>query len=103
MSELKSQILEFGKRARAAARVLARLDSATKNAGLLAMADEIVRAKDEILSANARDVEQGTASGLGKPMIERLTLDDKKLAAMAQGIREVAALPDPSVFLSASG
>ncbi len=95
MSDLKSQILDYGRRARAASRQLARLDAATKNAGLLAMADEILAAKDEILAANARDVEQGTANGLSKPMLERLTLDEKKLAAMAQGIREVAALPDP--------
>ena len=59
MSDLKSQILEYGRRARVAARVLARLDSATKNAGLLAMAEEILAAKDEILAANARDVEKG--------------------------------------------
>jgi glutamate-5-semialdehyde dehydrogenase len=95
MSDLKTQILEYGLRARVAARKLARLDAATKNAGLLAMADEIIAAKDEILSANARDVEQGSANGLTKPMLERLTLNEKKLAAMAQGIREVAALPDP--------
>ncbi len=95
MSDLKEQILEFGKRARAAARLLARLGSAMKNAGLLAMADEIMAAKEEILSANARDVGQGNANGLSKPMLERLTLNETKLAAMAQGIREVAALPDP--------
>ena len=95
MSDLKSQILEYGRRARVAARVLARLDSATKNAGLLAMAEEILAAKDEILAANARDVEKGTANGLSKPMLERLTLNEKKLAAMAQGIREVAELADP--------
>ena len=95
MSDLKSQILEYGRRARVAARVLARLDSATKNAGLLAMAEEILAAKDDILAANARDVEKGTANGLSKPMLERLTLNEKKLAAMAQGIREVAELADP--------
>ena len=93
--DLKEQILEYGRRARAAARMLARLDAAAKNAGLLAMADEILAAKGEILAANACDVKQGTANGLSTPMLERLTLDDKKLAAMAQGIREVAALPDP--------
>ena len=93
--DLKEQIFEYGRRARAAARMLARLDAAAKNAGLLAMADEILAAKGEILAANERDVAQGTANGLSKPMLERLTLNDQKLAAMAQGIREVAALPDP--------
>ena len=95
MSDLKSQILEYGRRARAAARQLARLDAAAKNAGLLAMADEIMAAKEEILSANARDLEQGRANGLSVAMLDRLSLNEKRLAAMADGIRQVAALPDP--------
>ena len=95
MSDLKEQILEFGRRARAASRQLARLDAATKNAGLMAMAGEILAARDEILAANARDVEKGTANGLSAAMIDRLTLNEKRLAAMADGIRQVAALPDP--------
>ena len=95
MSDLKEQILEFGRRARAASRQLARLDAAKKNAGLMAMAGEILAARDEILAANARDVEKGTANGLSAAMIDRLTLNEKRLAAMADGIRQVAALPDP--------
>ena len=95
MSDLKEQILEFGRRARAASRQLARLDAAKKNAGLMAMADEILAARDEILTANARDVEQGKANGLSGAMLDRLTLNEKRLAVMADGIREVAALPDP--------
>ena len=95
MSDLKSQILEYGRRARAASRQLARLDAATKDAGLRAMADEIMAGKEEILSANARDMDLGRANALTTPMLERLALNEKKLAAMAQGIREVAALPDP--------
>ena len=91
MSDLKEQILEFGRRARAASRQLARLDAAKKNAGLMAMADEILVARDEILAANARDVEQGKANGLGAAMLDRLTLNEKRLAVMADGIREVAA------------
>ncbi len=95
MSDLKSQIEEFGRRARAAARVLARTSSAQKNAGLLAMADEIVNAAGPILEANAQDLANAAASGLAKPMVERLTLNTKRLEAMADGIRQVAALPDP--------
>jgi len=95
MSDLKSQIEEFGRRARAAARVLARTSSAQKNAGLLAMADEIVNAAGPILEANAQDLANAAASGLAKPMVERLTLNMKRLEAMADGIRQVAALPDP--------
>ena len=95
MSDLKSQIEEFGRRARAAARVLARTSSAQKNAGLLAMADEIVNAAGPILEANAQDLASAAANGLAKPMVERLTLNTKRLEAMADGIRQVAALPDP--------
>ena len=92
---LQQQIEDFGRRARAAARVLARTDRAQKDRGLLAMADELVAAAPEILPANARDVEQARANGLSGAMLDRLTLTAPRLAAMADGIREVAALPDP--------
>ena len=95
MSDLKTQIEDFGRRARAAARVLARTSREQKDRGLLAMADELVAAAPEILPANARDVEQARANGLSGAMLDRLTLTDARLAAMADGIREVAALPDP--------
>jgi glutamate-5-semialdehyde dehydrogenase len=95
MSELKTQIEDFGRRARAAARVLARTSREQKDRGLLAMADEIVAAAPEILPANSRDVEKGRGNGLSGAMLDRLTLTDARLAAMADGIREVAALPDP--------
>jgi glutamate-5-semialdehyde dehydrogenase len=95
MTDLKSQIEDFGRRARAAARVLARTSAEQKNRGLLAMADEIVSAAPSILEANAKDVAKATADGLSKAMIDRLTLDTKRLTAMADGIRQVAALPDP--------
>jgi glutamate-5-semialdehyde dehydrogenase len=95
MTDLKSQIEDFGRRARAAARVLARTSAEQKNRGLLAMADEIVAAAPSILEANAKDVAKATADGLTKAMIDRLTLNTQRLEAMADGIREVAALPDP--------
>ena len=92
---LQQQIEDFGRRARAAARVLARTSRAQKDRGLLAMADEVVAAAPEILAANSQDVEKAKVAGLSGAMLERLALDPKKLAAMADGIREVAALPDP--------
>ncbi len=95
MSDLKTQIEDFGRRARAAARVLARTSREQKDRGLLAMADEVVAAAPEILAANLQDVEKAKAAGLSGAMLERLALDPNKLAAMAGGIREVAALPDP--------
>src|SRR5258705_9287415 len=59
------------------------------------MADRVVVMQDEILAANARDVEAGKADGLTAAMLDRLTLNPKRLAAMADGIREVVALADP--------
>ena len=95
MTDLKMQIEDFGRRARAAARVLARSSAEQKNRGLLAMADELVAAAPAILEANAKDVARAAADGLSKAMIDRLTLDPKRLEAMAGGIRQVVALPDP--------
>jgi gamma-glutamyl phosphate reductase len=95
MSDMKTFILDFGRRARAASRQLARMSAPQKNAGLLAMADEILAAQPTILAANARDVEQGKSNGLSGAMLDRLTLNEKRLAVIAEGIREVAALPDP--------
>lgn len=93
--DLKEQIEELGRRARAASRLLAQLSADEKNAGLRAMADEIVASQEELLAANARDVEKATANGLSKAMIDRLALTPARIEAMAQGVREVADLPDP--------
>ena len=93
--ELKAQILDFGRRARAASRLLAQLPAARKNAALLAMADEIVARTATILAANEQDLTHARAHGLSGAMIDRLTLDKQRVEAMASGIRDVAALPDP--------
>src|SRR3954469_2638773 len=95
MDDLRELILDYGKRARAAARVLARTSTEVKNRGLLGMADELDAARKEILHANATDVARGQASGLSGPMLERLKLDAKRLGEMAAGVRKVAELPDP--------
>ena len=92
---LQDQILDFGRRARAAARQLRKCSTEQKNRGLLAMADRVISMQDQILEANARDVAAAQADGLSAAMIDRLTLNPKRLAAMADGIRQVAALPDP--------
>ena len=81
-------------RAKKAAVELATLSPEIKNAALLKMADELQRRSAEILAANERDVEAAKAT-LGEVMVDRLRLDEKRIAGMAQGIREVAALPDP--------
>jgi len=93
--DLKEQILDFGRRARAASRQLAQLPAAQKNRALLAMADEIAARTATILAANEQDLAQARAHGLPSAMIDRLTLNKARVEAMASGIRDVAALPDP--------
>ncbi len=93
--DLATQILDLGRRARAASRLLARLSSEQKDAALQAMADEIVAGANAILAANARDLENARSSGISGAMLERLTLNSARVEAMAEGIRAVAALPDP--------
>ena len=92
---LGEQILETGRRARAAARLLRQCSTAQKNAGVLAMADELAAAEAGILAANDDDVARAQAAGLAGAMIDRLALNRKRLAAMADGVRQVASLPDP--------
>lgn len=93
--DLAHEILNLCQRAKAASRLLARLSSEQKNAGLLAMADALVVHEAAILAANAAEVAATEANGLAPAMIDRLRLDPKRLAAMADGVRAVAALPDP--------
>nr|MBA3777489.1 gamma-glutamyl-phosphate reductase [Betaproteobacteria bacterium] len=92
---LKELVLDFGRRARAAARLLSQLPAARKNAGLLVMADEIVARSAAILAANERDLANARRHNLSNAMTDRLTLSPARIEAMANGIREVAALPDP--------
>jgi len=92
---LNHQIHDFGRRARAAARQLRLCTTEQKNAGIRAMADELLLSESDILSANAEDLAHAKATGLSGAMLERLTLNPKRLAAMAEGVRQVADLPDP--------
>ena len=93
--DLTAQIHDFGRRARAAARLLRQASTEQKNRGIVAMAEQVLAMQEEILAANHQDVEKAKADGLSAAMIDRLTLDAARLAKMAEGIREVAALPDP--------
>jgi glutamate-5-semialdehyde dehydrogenase len=86
---------QLARQARVASRELAQLTTAGKNSCLLAMAAALEKNADAIKSANALDMEAAEKSGLSSPMLDRLKLDDKRIAAMAKGLREVAALPDP--------
>src|SRR5499427_6891735 len=92
---LTEQMTQLAKQAKAASRELARLTTAEKNSSLLAMADALENNGEPIKSANALDMDAGAAMGLSAAMLDRLKLDDKRIAGMAKGLREVAALPDP--------
>jgi glutamate-5-semialdehyde dehydrogenase len=92
---LMEQMTALARQAKAAARELAKLTSAEKNACLLAMAEALEKNADALKGANALDMDAGAKHGLSAAMLDRLKLDDKRIAGMAQGLREVAALPDP--------
>jgi glutamate-5-semialdehyde dehydrogenase len=85
----------LAKQAKAASRELAKLTTGEKNACLLAMATALEQNADALKQANALDMDAAAKSGLPSPMLDRLKLDDKRIAAMAKGLREVAALADP--------
>ena len=85
----------MGARARAAAHELAKLSTEQKNRILLAMADALVEREVPILEANALDIADAESNGLTAAMVDRLRLDPDRIAAIAEGIREVAALHDP--------
>jgi glutamate-5-semialdehyde dehydrogenase len=84
-----------GKQAREASRAIARADTNQKNRALLAMAAAIRRDAAKLLEANARDMEQARASGLDAALLDRLQINDKAVAGMAEGLEQIAALPDP--------
>jgi len=86
-----SELLKKAKAVKAAA---ASLDTETKNKALLLMADELEASSDEIIRENAKDTEAARES-VSEVMLDRLRLDRQRICAMAKGIREVAALPDP--------
>ncbi|MBM3879064.1 MAG: glutamate-5-semialdehyde dehydrogenase [Verrucomicrobia bacterium] len=92
---LTEQMTELARQAKSAARDLARLSRAEKDGCLLAMAEALERRAPELEAANALDLEAGGRAGLSTAMLDRLKLDGKRIAGMARGLREVAALPDP--------
>jgi glutamate-5-semialdehyde dehydrogenase len=81
--------------AQRASRELARLDTATKNAALEAMAAALERRAGEVLDANARDMEAGEEAGLPSGLLDRLRLTEQRLAGIAADVRSIVALPDP--------
>ncbi len=93
---VESMVLEAARAAKAAAGALRSAGRARKDQALLAIARLLKEREAEILQANAMDLAAARAAGMAKAMLERLTLDPDKVEGMAQGLRDVAALPDPA-------
>jgi glutamate-5-semialdehyde dehydrogenase len=93
--DIRQTIQQLGQRARAAARALARAETAPKDAALRAMAAEIERQREVLLSANKKDLDAGKAQGLDAALLDRLELNDARIQSMADGLRQIAQLPDP--------
>ena len=92
---LKQQALRLGKQAKTAARRLAPLSSVEKNRALLLMAEKLEVKSGFLIQENQKDLEFATANGVSRAMLDRIALDPARVQEMAQGLREVAALPDP--------
>ncbi|MET0507670.1 MAG: glutamate-5-semialdehyde dehydrogenase [Burkholderiaceae bacterium] len=88
-------IADLGRRARAAARAIARSTTAQRNRALAAIAAALEADREALIAANGRDLESARAAGLDAAFVDRLAFDDAAVAAMARGVREVAALVDP--------
>ncbi|TDJ26484.1 MAG: glutamate-5-semialdehyde dehydrogenase [Gammaproteobacteria bacterium] len=95
MKDIPAYMLDVGRAARAASRVIAAASSATKTNALLAMAEALDAARGALVEANALDLEAARSDGLAQPLLDRLILDDRTIDRMIEGVREVVALPDP--------
>lgn len=93
--EIDEYMTGIGRRARAASRAMARASTAAKNDALEAIARAIEREQASLQEANARDVAKAREKGMDAAFVDRLTLSDKALRTMIEGLRQVAALPDP--------
>ena len=93
--DLRQQVHDAARRARVAARTLATLNTETKDRALHAAADAVLARMDEILASNSEDLEAARAAGTPAAMLDRLALNPARVEGIAQGLRQVAGLPDP--------
>ena len=93
--DIKAYMQDVGRAARAASRAVARADTNAKNKALTVMAQAIQRDADKLLAANAEDMAAARDSGLDEALLDRLALNAKSVAGMAEGLLQIAALPDP--------
>lgn len=92
--DIKPYMHTLGQQARAASRVIAAASSEAKNSALIAIADALNNNREQVLSANTTDVENGRVNGLDAALIDRLELNDVRIDAMIEGLHQVATLPD---------
>ena len=95
MGNVKSIVEEMAKKAKEASRIVANLSTTVKNKVLLKTADKIEASKEKLQAENQKDLNAAKEKGLSSAFIDRLALSDKVIKSMADGLREVAALPDP--------
>ena len=94
-AEIESTLETMGEKAKMASYALAVMSASDKNRALNAMADAVENEKDTIIAENAKDLKAGEKNGLSAAMLDRLKLDEGRIKAMADGLREVASLEDP--------
>jgi len=93
--DIKQYMQQLGQAARRASRAMARAQTKQKNQALLAIADAILEQRAHLLTENNKDLAHGRDSGLDEALLDRLALNDERIEAMAEGVRQVALLPDP--------
>ncbi len=93
--DIRQTMQDIGRRARLAAAAMSRADTAAKNNALLAVAGAIEQARDRLIEENKKDMDAGRRDGLDIAMLDRLLLNAERIADMAGGLRQIAALPDP--------
>lgn len=95
INDVQAYVSEVGKNARLASRALAAASTAAKNGALEAIADKLDAARAQLVQENQRDLDNGKAKGLDAALLDRLELTDARIDSMIEGLRQIAALPDP--------
>ena len=95
MNDIKTYMQSVGTEARKASRDMAKAETNTKNLALTAIAKAILREQKSLLEANQKDLAAAKANGMEAAMLDRLTLTEKSIATMAEGLQQIASLPDP--------
>ena len=95
ITDISHYMQQLGRRARVASRLLAAASTGVKNTALLAMANDIDQSRDKLMGENRKDLQAGVAKGLAAALLDRLELTPERIDGMIEGLREIAALPDP--------